>query len=200
MRFLFHSLAIALTLSLMVGSDVRAQSTQPDGTEPAIQESAPDKKEPEVKKPELSDDQKELDKRLLGAWALVIDNTDAEITDELFQRALESCGTVPRVTGLDAEPGLKKVLPGKEEIRGQLIYFRTDQGLQRYETNPSRVFLLPDVRKAVNAQGRTIWQVSGQFAQFAIAFADARQGAGTLLMLEESRLFLKCESRPRQDG
>jgi len=197
---LLKSLAIALATSLIAVNAAHAQSTEPKAEEPTNQEALSEQAESEKKKPVLTADQKELDKQLLGAWAVVTDNIDAEMTDELFRKAIESCETVPQIKELDAESGLKEELPEEKEVRGQLVYFRTDQGLQRFETEPGSVVLLPDIQKAINAEGRTVWQVSGRFAQFAIAFADALQGANTLLMLEENRLFLKCESQPQTDG
>ncbi|MGI9357521.1 MAG: hypothetical protein ACR2PF_20480, partial [Rhizobiaceae bacterium] len=97
-------------------------------------------------------------------------------------------------------PGLKEELPEEKEIRGHLVYFRTDQGLQRDEAKPSRVGLVPNVEKAKNDDGRTIWRVFGEYAQFGIAFSDTLPGFDTVLMLEENRLFLKCENQPQTDG
>jgi len=195
-----RSLFAALAISLMAAGNAYAQSAEPEAEEPATQEDSSQKTTAEKKKAELSDDQRELDKQLLGSWALVTGDSEAELTDVLFRKAVASCGAVPFATGLDVEPGLKNALPDRKQIRGHLVYFRTDQGLQRYEANPSRVFLLPDIRKAVNAQGRTIWQVSGRFAKFSLTFAGSSRSIGAFLMLEENRLFLKCENPPQPDG
>ncbi len=155
-------------------------------------ESEADKKE----KDELREDQKALDKKLLGAWALITDDINAQMSEALFRKAAESCLKPPKITRLDAEPDLKTPLPDQKDIRGEVIYFRTDQGLQRFQTNPGAVFLLPDVKKAVNVGGQTVWQVSGKFAGFSIAFAEPGAGADVLLMVEQDKLYLKCARPP----
>ncbi len=192
MRFwLLIALAVLATQVVTTGGVIAQSETESDAAEEGAKT--------EKKKPELTEDQKELDKKLLGAWAQITSDINAQMSEELFRKAAERCLKPPKITRLDAEPGLKNPLPGREDVRGEVIYYRTDQGLQRFQTGPGSIFLLPDMKKDVNAGGQTVWQVSGKYAAFVIAFAEARQGADVLLMVEQDRLYLKCGKPPRQD-
>ncbi|MDD9909752.1 MAG: hypothetical protein OXR62_08685 [Ahrensia sp.] len=150
----------------------------------------------ETNEKEPTEEQKELDAQLLGSWSVLTKDLNTELTDAVFEAAIKACETFPDITQLDVQPGIETALPDRKSVRGEVVYFRTDQGLQRFELGTNRVHLLPNLEKAVNTGGRTIWRASSRFAKFDIGFSNPVPGSDALLMIEEDSLYLKCADLP----
>ncbi len=133
---------------------------------------------------------------LLGPWAFLTDDGQGKPTKELLEKAISGCLSAPKFERLDIEPGAARKLPKVENLRGDIIYFRTNKGLQRFETKPGRMILLSEHRKLDRA-GRTIWAVRGRANGFTLRFSDTRNRGGKgQFMLENDTLYLRCRISP----
>ena len=151
---------------------------------------------PEV---ELAEEQKqtaeelaELDALLLGPWAFLIDYVQGEIDREKLAKAVSRCQSIPKINRLDIEPGAERKLPKAEYLHGDIVYFRTEKGLQRFDTKSGRMNLLSEHRKFDKA-GKIAWAVWGKANGYRLLFTDtSKRGGKGLFMLEFDNLYLRC--------
>ncbi len=154
-------------------------------------------------KPELTDEEKklkeersELDILLLGPWAFLADSAQVKPTEKLIGKAVTRCLEIPKLKKLDIEPSAARKLPDAKNMFGDLIYFRTDKGLQRFHIQTGRMLLLNEFRK-FEKSGKTAWAVRGRVNGYTLRFADTKKNGGKgQFMLENNNLYLRCKIAP----
>ena len=184
-------------------------------TTPSVPESAfsTPKKEPaetdETKKDEpaadpvkekLKEESAELDKALVGAWVLVGLVTDNPKQDDILAAA-KRCLERPDFKTLEIEPGAVRKFPNIKSLFGDLIYFRTEAGLQRFDLKKGQITLVRKFKKTITPKGFTVWGLSGNAIQMRIRFSIPQVNRpNARFMIEEAGFYLRCpQLNPNDD-
>ena len=139
----------------------------------------------------------EFDQLAVGAWAVLTKNLDDQLTDKLMLSGAEKCITPASVKKLDIEPAAERKLPEARNLFGDVIYFRTKKGLQRFDIQTGVMLLLPELKKLVRSPTLTVWAIRGKAAGYRMRFTNAsKRGGRAQFMLEESVLYLRCNFLP----
>ncbi|MEM8750233.1 MAG: hypothetical protein AAGF28_08015 [Pseudomonadota bacterium] len=203
----FAALGLSAALGLAVSSAIPpdealaqtatspAQSDQQENTVQTEQSNGAGAEQPSSET-ELSDTEKELDSLILGPWALITSDASASVSRAMITTAAQNCVKTLRLTNLDIEPAAERALPTAENRFGDLIYFRTNRGLQRFEIATGRMFLISDVEKTKRGNGQDQWLIAGQVFRTAVRFGDATSRGGTgKFLVDATGFYLKCPVR-----
>ena len=137
------------------------------------------------------EEQEELDKSLLGPWVL-ISTVDAKPGMAEIETAAPRCVERPQIKKLAIEPGATRKLPAKNELFGDLVYFRTAKGLQRFHIPSGEITLIREVRKNLLSGNRTVWALRGRAVRLRIRFSVPRKNIRAEFMIEEGGFYLRC--------
>ncbi|MEO0546614.1 MAG: hypothetical protein AAF035_06670 [Pseudomonadota bacterium] len=146
---------------------------------------------------ELTDDEKALDEALLGVWSLVKVPNGASISESALRDAVRGCVTAVRLGQIQVQDGAATTPPNQDVLRGSLIYWRTDAGVQKLDIPNRQVFVFGEYEKRAQTNGADIHVLRGKNVAVAIRFG---RPAKAQLMLENQRVFLKCPPLPKPAG
>ncbi|MEM9678540.1 MAG: hypothetical protein AAF890_10820 [Pseudomonadota bacterium] len=146
---------------------------------------------------ELTDDEKALDEALLGVWSLVQVPNGASISEAALRDAVRGCVTAVRLGQIQVQDGAATTPPNQDVLRGSLIYWRTDAGVQKLDIPNRQVFVFGEYEKRAQTNGADIHVLRGKNVAVAIRFG---RPAKAQLMLENQRVFLKCPPLPKPAG
>jgi len=142
---------------------------------------------------ELSDDEKALDKALLGVWSRVFLGENNDVTEAALRAAIQTCVTAARLTNLQFQKDAEKTAPGERVARGSVIYWRTKAGIQRLDIKAREVFVFANYEKRTLTSGSSIHILKGKGVGVALKFG---RPAKAQLMLENEKVLLKCPPLP----
>ncbi len=154
----------------------------------------------EEPKPEESPHLRELEALLVGAWSL-ISTVDRPLSTDLIDTAARRCFRQMPLKNIVFDPSAAKQIPDINSLFGDLVYYQTDDGLQRLDINKGLVLLLPNVKKTRFDASKTVWEVSGERLRFRIRFSKLPSpSAKTRIMIEEAGIYLKCPLPEKEDA
>ena len=165
--FLLPALAHAQNNTTSKSKDAQQETTQ--------------KPEEKPKSPETiaSANAAELDALLLGAWVFLGNDGEGDVTNETAEAAGRRC--------------FKN--NGEQSSTGDIVYFRSSDGLQRLDTKDGAIFPFTELKKVDGGSRGTIWAIRG--GDTALALQIVERGRGTQkfrFMLEETRIYLRCSA------
>ncbi|MEE9313089.1 MAG: hypothetical protein V3V02_00430 [Rhizobiaceae bacterium] len=142
-------------------------------------------------------EQAELDGFILGPWVFLTDTFRKEPSSETLKKAIVRCATPAKLEKLKIESGAEKKLPEVTDLRGDLIYYRTKLGLQRFDVQLGKLTLLNEVKKSIASSKKRVWAIHGRTGGHTILFANAaKRGGKAQMMLEDAKLYLRCNLLP----
>lgn len=136
----------------------------------------------------------QLDARLLGAWTRV-SSVSKTLTKAAVQSAAERCRRQLQLKPLQFETSAARTLPDIEALFGDIVYYRTEKGLQRLDINSGQIRLASDIsaRKLKNSQ--IVWTLTGQNMRLRLRFSKPLDNLPRArFMIEESSFYLRCPS------
>ncbi len=136
-----------------------------------------------------------LDSRLLGAWTRV-SSTNAGLSTSTVRVAASRCLQQLKLKPLRFETTAARQLPDIAALFGDLVYYRTERGLQRLDINSGQIRLISDLttKKLNNAQ--IVWTLIGDNLRLRIRFSrPLKKAPNARFMIEESRFYLRCPSK-----
>ena len=155
-------------------------------------DSKEDEPAPDPIKEKLKNETAELDKALVGAWVLVGLVTEKPTRDDIVAAA-KRCVVRPDFKTLEIEPGAVRKFPNVKSLFGDLIYFRTAAGLQRFDLKKGQITLIRSFKKTVTSKGFTVWALRGRAIQMRIRFSVPQANRpNTKFMIEEAGFYLRC--------
>ncbi|MGI9364451.1 MAG: hypothetical protein ACR2O8_04655 [Rhizobiaceae bacterium] len=158
-----------------------------------IQEDETDDSEkvsPETEKQDRLEEK--LNERLLGGWALV-STVDKKITADSIATAVQRCLKQLTLKPLAFDPAAEQRIPDIDALYGDVIYYRTEKGLQRMDLNLGQIMLLNDVSIAEGANAKPYWSVRNDNVIFRIRFSNALPMAPKAnFMLENLGFYVHC--------
>lgn len=136
----------------------------------------------------------ELDALLLGAWTRVASVTK-KLTGSQLKSAGKRCFQQLKLKPLKFETTAAQTLPDIDALFGDLVYYRTDKGLQRLDINSGQIRLVTDFTTRQIKNSQIVWTLTGQNLSLRIRFAKPLPKATKVrFMIEESGFYLRCPS------
>jgi len=135
----------------------------------------------------------ELDGLLLGVWAKLATNNN--LTREHFVAAAKHCRSTRRLVKVDYQTGAKEELPAQNMRRGNVVYYRTELGLQRLDMALRQVAFIKAVSRQQLKSGAKIWTLTSPKGSLKIGFASNRNiqpGARIPILIEHNSVYLRC--------
>ncbi len=133
----------------------------------------------------------ELNSALLGVWVLTGLVTE-ELSEQAILAAAQRCLKRPDFKSLEFEPGAVRKFPDVNSLFGDLVYFRTEAGLQRMDMTKGQVTLIREFRKRDISDDRVVWVLRGRAIRVRIRFSVPNPNRSAEFMLEEGGLYLRC--------
>lgn len=159
---------------------------EPDATKPLTEE---EQAAAEAKK--LAD---ALDILLLGAWTRVASVTDS-LTSPAIQEAAKRCYEQLTLKPLKFETNAAQQLPDIDGLFGDVVYYRTDKGLQRLDIKSGQIRLISELEVKQLNNSQQVWTLTGQNLRYRVRFSKPlEQAPKARFMIEESGFFLLCPS------
>ncbi|MEE9376289.1 MAG: hypothetical protein V3V04_08115 [Rhizobiaceae bacterium] len=190
----FHAPAIAQSVKAKPNKEESKQveTTKPD--DKAVKEKQTEEQKPHPLTGLSKDDLAELDDLLLGAWVFITDNPKENPSLSSLTKALGRCLKPAKIKKLDIEPGAERKFPEANSLVGDLVYYQTKKGLQRFTFNDGQLTLLTKARKLDKPNGRAVWAILGRAGGHMLQFANAKKRGGNgQLLLENKNLYLRCK-------
>ncbi|MEP5727955.1 MAG: hypothetical protein ABJL67_01135 [Sulfitobacter sp.] len=148
--------------------------------------------------PEASPEEKlaqQLDARLLGAWTRVSSMSE-ELTSQNVRNAARRCAQQLKLKPLRFETSAARRLPDIEALFGDLVYYRTDKGLQRLDINSAQIRLVSEISARQIKNSQIVWTLMGQNLKLRIRFSNPLKNAPKArFMIEEYGFYLRCPSK-----
>lgn len=136
----------------------------------------------------------ELDEKLMGAWTLVAP-IRANITNGMVEQAARRCLLTMQRKPLIFENTAIRELPGIFSLIGDIVYYRSEKGIQRLDIQTGRILLLPDFEKRQIGTSQTVWLLNGRARNIRVRFSQPFENApDRYFMIEESGFYLRCQS------
>ena len=160
-----------------------AETESTETTEPVNQE--------EENKRKLS---AELDGQLLGAWVRVASVSD-KLSDAAVRNAARRCIEPLKLKPLRFETTAAQKLPDIDGLFGDLVYYRTEKGLQRLDIKLGHIRYIQQIELLNVDQTKKVWRLLGRNLVIRIRFAKRLPKLPKArFMLEESGFYLRCPS------
>lgn len=173
---------------------------QPSTEQPAAENTEAEESEtesaetenPETESPEAQL-QEELDGLIIGPWVRISESFDAKLDSSSVLNAVRRCTQVIQLGELQIQRGAERSLPDRTQLFGDLIYYRTDRGLQRLESASGRLVVLTRNEKTTTNSGNTVWRLGGRAFSTPVRFADTSARGGTAeFMIERGGFYMRC--------
>lgn len=156
----------------------------PDAPKPLTDK---EKAEQEAKK--LSDS---LDAQLLGAWTRVASVTDS-LTATALQAAAKQCYKQLTLKPLKFETSAAEQLPDIDALFGDIVYYRTDKGLQRLDIQSGLIRLISGIAVKQITNSQQVWTLTGDALRLRVRFSNPlTQAPKARFMIEETGFYLLC--------
>ena len=134
-------------------------------------------------------EQAELDQQLLGAWVFLANESDPSVSNATARAAAARC----RVPGANGT--------GTQTTGGDIMYFRSAQGLQRLEITKGKISLFTEQKRVEDRSRGVIWGLANGSQIMAVRISDVDTQAGRVkVMLEDTRLYLRCQGLFENNG
>jgi hypothetical protein len=135
-----------------------------------------------------------LDAKLLGAWTRVATIKDG-ITTPKVKEAAKRCLQQLKLKPLKFETKAARQLPDIDALFGDVVYYRTETGLQRLHINSGRVRLISKHTVKDIKNNQQVWTLTGQNLRLRVRFSKSLPKAPKArFMIEESGFYLRCPS------
>ena len=135
--------------------------------------------------------QQELDAAILGSWGFI--NNRGLVADEQLISAARACRRTKKIVRVEFQAGAEETLPPENERNGNIVYYRTDKGLQRLDTALRKVAIVTSFSRNKTSDGRTIWILKSPTGQLRTTFGRLRKrGRTSAVMIEENGIYLRC--------
>ena len=135
-----------------------------------------------------------LDVLLLGAWTRVASVTDG-LTSSAIQEAAKRCFQQLTLKPLRFETSAAQQLPDIDGLFGDVVYYRTDKGLQRLDIKTGQIRLLSELAVKQLNNSQQVWTLKGQNLLLRVRFSKPLEKAPKArFMIEETGFFLLCPS------
>lgn len=135
-----------------------------------------------------------LDIRLLGAWTRVAAVTDG-LTSAAVQDAAKRCYQQLTLKPLKFETTAAQQLPDIDGLFGDVVYYRTDKGLQRLDIKSGQIRLLSELSVKQLNNSQQVWTLRGRNLRYRVRFSKPlEQAPKARFMIEETGFFLRCPS------
>lgn len=160
---------------------------KPASAKPAQDETDPQK----AAEQKLAD---ELDGKLLGAWVRATALTQG-LTAPALKAAASRCYQQLKLKPLRFETTAAQKLPDIGGLFGDVVYYRTDKGLQRLDIPTGLIRHIQKVEVQNLGAAKKVWKLTGTRLLLRIRFSKPLpQAPKTRFMIEESGFFLRCPS------
>lgn len=136
---------------------------------------------------------KELDGLLLGPWSKLARGNN--LKREHFVAAIKQCRSTRRLVKVDYQSGAKKELPAEILRRGNIVYYRTDSGLQRLDMALRQVVFVKTISRERLSSGTKVWTLGSPNGSLKLGFASNNKikiGTKIPLMIEHNSIYLRC--------
>ena len=136
-----------------------------------------------------------LDESLLGAWTRVAAVTDS-LTSAAVQEAAKRCFQQLTLRPLKFETNAAQQLPDIDGLFGDVVYYRTDKGLQRLDIKSGLIRLITELSVKQLNNSQQVWTLRGQNLRLRVRFSKPlEQAPKARFMIEETGFFLLCPSK-----
>ncbi len=180
---------LALCGFICSGAGLSLAQTTGEATEP-VEQQVEETSEEEQK---AAAEQAELDSLIIGPWVRIASDATANPNGDDIAKSVERCVRIAPLNGLKIETAADKKLPKRTQLRGDLIYYRTENYLQRLDSINATLIRLPNVQKTEQTNGSEIWLLSGNRARMRVRFADTKQRGGRgEFMVDDTGVYLRC--------
>ena len=130
---------------------------------------------------------------LLGTWGFVTRRSAGDFGDANLVRAIAACRRKHDASNIRFFEGASPKLPLENNLRGDLIYFSTELGLQRLDTASRASLLLLSAELKENTEQRKTWLLKTQRGQIASQMMKlARAGRTYDALIEGDNIYLRC--------
>jgi len=179
-------------------SGAATESSADTTTDNSTTETKENEKDPATVQAEA--DEAELDAALIASWVL-ISTIDKDLDDKRVEAAAKRCVQRPKLKSLTIEPGAARKLPNAAQLFGDLVYYRTETGLQRFDLKSGQITLIRQIKKIAMNNNRRMWALRGRVVGFRIRFSNpiARK-PGLKFMIEEGGFYLRCGLAKQSDS
>jgi len=135
-----------------------------------------------------------LERYLTGSWARIGPRTLSGLTQRILFKAQQSC-TLPanKIDQFQVAKGAETTLPSTSGTSGDLVYYRTDSGLQRMDSETSRIDLIGEIAKLEGGPTGTYFSLKiGETERRIVFDDDAQPNKAGSLMIEEESMYILC--------
>ena len=144
-----------------------------------------------IEAPEL----KTLYDRLVGSWAHITNNRRRGLTVENLITARRACSTVRALPNVRFHANALRQLPARDKRTGNIVFYRTSEGLQRLDTSLRQVVLITTATQVERSDTRKIWIIKTVSGQAPIEFATLKRGGRSAnILIEGKGLYLECQN------
>ncbi|MEP0943366.1 MAG: hypothetical protein ABJH63_04865 [Rhizobiaceae bacterium] len=156
----------------------------------------PDAKKPLTAEEQAAEDAKKLadnlDGQLLGAWTRVSSVTE-NLSAPAIQAAAKRCFQQLTLKPLKFQTGAAEQLPDIDALFGDIVYYRTEKGLQRLDITNGLIRLVSEIAVNQLKNSQLVWRLTGERLRLRIRFSKPLpQAPKARFMIEETGFYLRC--------
>ncbi|MEM7302192.1 MAG: hypothetical protein AAF468_14005 [Pseudomonadota bacterium] len=131
--------------------------------------------------------------QLVGSWSVASYNFNSSATKEQIAVALARCGQTRTIDAVTVQQEAERFVPDQGKVRGSLLYYQTQKGLQRLDVNRKEVTLINSIEPVKLRVGGTGWKLTAKAGTLTIAIGRFGNRTGSRPMLIENKaLLVKC--------
>ncbi len=150
-------------------------------------------------KPQLTtaQEQRLFIERLIGPWSIISSDYTLATTPAMLEKALAGCKSPQTFANIKVQAGADTSEPKKTDIRGNLLYYKTEKGLQRLDIEQKEVVLISQIRQREIKPGQTLYQLSSKGGSITLLLTRIGNDNGNMpVLIEEKALYLRCPEFP----
>ena len=142
----------------------------------------------------------ELDPLILGSWGLISGRGAAGISDNSILAGVGQCRRTKTVNNPEYASDAAKVLPEEIERRGNIVFYKTEKGLQRLDVALRNVFLISTIEKDPTGKNPNVWKLGTPKGNILAGFGTIRRkGRRFPVFIEQNAVYVRC-TKPKTDG